>query len=71
MRRTTVTHYMNKRNFNKHLEVHNDGYYHYTVRQSMEWTVNGKRVINKTGDGNLHRWRKADLVALLKDYIRV
>lgn len=62
---TTTTIYQNKRNENKYLEIHNDGHYHNTVRQYMEWQ-NG--VKNFTGDGRLHRWRKPNLSVLLEDY---
>ena len=68
--------YQNKRNSNKYLEVHNDGYYHNSVRQYLQHNqkVGGKRcgiVRNYTGDGNLHRWRKANLNELLEDYREV
>lgn len=62
---TIVTIYQNKKNKNKYLEIHNDGYYHNSVKQFMEWN-NG--VKNFTGDRILHRWRKADLMELLADY---
>lgn len=62
---TTITIYRNKRNQNKFLEIHNDGYRHNSVRQFM-WWENG--VKNICGDGKLHRWRKADLQQLLEDY---
>ena len=53
---TKVKYYRNKRNPNKYLEVHEDGYGHRTVKQFMKWDKN--HVTNPTGDGNLHRWRK-------------
>lgn len=34
---TTITIYRNKRNKNKYIEVHNDGYYHNSVKQYMQW----------------------------------
>lgn len=63
---TTVTIYQNKRNSNKYIEVHNDGHYHNSVRQYLEWS-NGVR--NYTGDRLLHRWRKENLNELLEDYV--
>ena len=63
---TTTTIYQNKRNENKYLEIHNDGHYHNSVRQYLEWQ-NG--VKNFTGDGRLHRWRKPNLSVLLEDYV--
>ena len=33
---TTVKIYQNKKNKNKYLEVHNDGYYHNSLKQFME-----------------------------------
>ena len=57
--------YQNKRNENKYLEVHNDGYYHNSVRQYMKWN-NG--VKNLLGDKKLHRWRIKNLKELLSDY---
>jgi len=63
---TTVKTYRNKRNPNKRLEVHEDGYGHRTVKQYMHWDEND--VTNPTGDGNLHRWRKDSLDELLEDY---
>lgn len=62
---TTVKIYQNKKNKNKYLEVHNDGYYHNSLKQFMEWK-NG--VKNFTGDRKLHRWRKPNLMELLVDY---
>lgn len=61
----TIKIYRNKRNEYKFLEVHNDGHFHNAVRQFMKWD-NG--VKNFTGDGKLHRWRKANLMELLADY---
>lgn len=58
--------YSNKRNGNKYLEVHNDGHRHNAVRQFMNWKNVG--VTNYLGDGNLHRWRKNNLIDLLEDY---
>ena len=45
-RPTTVTTYHNKRNPNKHIEVHNDGYGHNTIRQYMKYTVDDLRKAN-------------------------
>lgn len=61
--------YRNKKNKNKYIEVHNDGYYHNTVKQYMYWEeVNVKNLL---GDKKLHRWRKGNLTELLKDYEEV
>lgn len=66
--------YRNKRNRNKFLEVHNDGYRHNTVRQYLEWTsafqraIGKKPVRNYTGDGKFHRLNKESLTELLEDY---
>ena len=71
---TTISIYRNKRNENKYIEVHNDGYYHNSVKQFMQWKKdhNGnqlaKPIRNEMGDRVLHRWKKANLVALLEDY---
>ncbi len=65
---TITTIYQNKRNENKFIEIHNDGHYHNSVRQFLQWS-NG--VKNFTGDRFLHRWRKADLNELLTDYTLV
>lgn len=62
---TTVKIYQNRENPNKYIEVRNDGYYHNSVRQFMEWK-NG--VKNLVGDRCLHRCRKGNLVSLLEDY---
>ena len=71
-----ITYYRNKRNENKYLEVHNDGYYHNTVRQFMFWKYRKHRILlsetkNFTGDGVLHRWRIGHLRELLEDYEEV
>lgn len=34
---TTIAIYRNKRNKNKYIEVHNDGHYHNSVKQFMQW----------------------------------
>ena len=76
---TTITVYRNKRNENKYIEVHNDGYYHNSVRQYMEWHerkfsprgVTLSVTKNFTSDGVLHRWRARNLRELLEDYIKV
>lgn len=39
----TVKIYRNKRNENKFLEVHNDGYYHNSIKQYMAWS-NGVKI---------------------------
>ena len=71
---TTITIYRNKRNKNKYIEVHNDGHYHNSVVQYMEWKKDHKGKLlaepikNKMGDRVLHRWKKANLEALLEDY---
>ena len=66
---TEVKTYRNKRNPNKYLEVHRDGYGHQSAKQYMEWKENG--VNNPTGDGNLHRWYKGNIDELLEDYEEV
>lgn len=63
---TTISVYQNKRNPNKYLEVHNDGYYHNTVRQFMFWKETMVKYL--VGDRKLHRWRKQNLIDLLEDY---
>lgn len=73
---TTVTHYRNKRNPNKYIEVHNDGHYHNTVRQYMFWKYRKRGILlsetkNFTGDGVLHRWRVENFRELLTDYEEV
>lgn len=65
MKKTTVKIYRNKRNENKYLEVHNDGYGHNTVKQFLKWK-NGVKYL--TGDRCLHRWKKSNLNVLLEDY---
>lgn len=64
----TVKYYRNKRNQNKMLEVHNDGHYHNSVVQYIDYG-NGRK--NKTGDRCLHRWKANDLRELLEDYEEV
>ena len=66
---TTISVYQNKRNPNKYLEVHNDGYRHNAIKQFMFWKEN--MVKNYMGDRKLHRWRKENLNDLLEDYIFV
>lgn len=61
-----VEYYYNIRNEHKQLEVHYYNCGHVSVRQFMAF---GNGVVNKTGDGFLHRWRKANLKELLKDYV--
>lgn len=62
---TKITIYKNKRNPHKCIEVHSDGHYHNSVRQFMLYD-NG--VKNLLGDKKLHRWKKKNLLELLKDY---
>lgn len=66
---TTVDTYRNKKNPNKYVEVHKDGYGHRSAKQYMQWDETG--VTNPTGDGNLHRWRKDNMDELLEDYEEV
>ena len=64
--KTTIKIYRNIRNSHKYIEIHNDGYYHNSVKQYMYFDeVNIK---NELGDRCLHRWRKNNLIELLKDY---
>lgn len=63
---TEVKTYRNKRNPNKYVEVHEDGYGHRSAKQYMHWDETD--VTNPTGDGNLHRWRKGNIDDLLEDY---
>ena len=65
MSKTKVTLYQNKHNSNKYIEVHNDGYYHNTVRQFLKWDNGVKYLV---GDRRLHRWRAENLRELLEDY---
>ncbi len=78
---TTVTHYSNKRNPHKHLEVHSDGHGHRSVKQYIKHTADDLRkefpekepyseepIINTTGDGALHRMKKRDFTELTNDY---
>lgn len=76
MKHTTTAIYRNNRNENKYIEVRDDGYSHWTVRQYMFWQCRRNGVIlsetkNFTGDGILHRWRKENLAQLLADYTLV
>lgn len=75
---TTIQIFRNKKNPNKYIEVHNDGYHHNSLKQYMYWDKNiitGEElqnpVKNLTGDGNLHRCRKANLNQLLEDYEKI
>lgn len=63
-----VEYFYNLRNEHKQLEVHYYECGHVTVRQFMNF---GNGVINKTGDGCLHRWSKRSLYELLKDYVLI
>lgn len=72
---TTVMIYRNKRNPNKYVKIHNDGYYHNSLKQYMYWKRNiitgellENPIKNMMGDGTLHRCNKAVLNELLKDY---
>ena len=67
--KTTIKTYVNKRNGNKFIEVHYDGYGHRTVKQYMYWKE--YNVKNLVGDGCLHRWSKKNLNELLEDYMEV
>lgn len=62
--KTKVKIYRNKRNENKYIEIHNDGYYHNSIKQYMKWG----EIKNLLGDRCLHRWRKENMEELLKDY---
>lgn len=64
--KTRIRKFRNRRNPNKFLEVHEDGYGHRSARQYMEWEETG--VKNPTGDGSLHRWRKDNMDELFDDY---
>lgn len=64
--KTKIVHYVNKRNPNKFIEVHYDGYGHRTVRGYMFWRMN--KVKNMLGDRCLHRWRIGHFKDLLGDY---
>ena len=66
---TTIKIYYNKRNHNKYIKVRNDGHYHNSVRQYMEWK--DENVKNLLGDRRLHRWKIKNLKALLEDYEEV
>ena len=78
---TTVSHWRNKINPHKYMEVHNDNYGHKSFRQYMQWK-NGEeldfgdkypKVIQKgdvknfTGDGRLHRMRKPYFTDIVED----
>lgn len=65
---TTKSLYVNKYNKNKFILIHNDGHRHNAVKPFMCYP-NG--VINYLGDKCFHRWRKANLEELLKDYVYV
>lgn len=64
--KTEVDTYRNKRNPNKYVEVHRDGYGHRSAKQYMHWDETD--LTNPTGDGNLHRWSKGNMDELLDDY---
>lgn len=63
-----VKYYFNNRNEHKQLEVHIYECGHVSVRQFMAF---GNGVVNKLGDGCLHRWNKRNLNELLKDYTEI
>ena len=63
---TTIKLYRNNRNEHKYLEIHYDGEGHRSVRQYLHFPATG--VVNLTGDGMLHRWRKEWLNEVLEDY---
>ena len=63
---TTIKVYRNKRNEHKFIEVRNDGHSHNAVRQYIYTPATAH--VGLTGDGMLHRWRKANLEELLEDY---
>lgn len=65
---TIVNIYQNKRNEHKFLEIHNDGHYHNSVRQYLEWTNEVKYLV---GDQLLHRWKIKNLAELLEDYVLI
>lgn len=72
---TSIKIYRNTRNEHKFIEIHNDGYGHNSVKQFMYWNkdpITGnlikKAIKNITGDQKLHRWNKANLQKLLRDY---
>lgn len=67
--KTTVSLFVNKRNPNKYIEVHNDGQYHNSLRQFMFWEKTD--VKNMVGDPYLRRWKKANISELLSDYVKV
>lgn len=56
----TIKKYANKRNPHKVLEIHCDGYGHYSFRQKV--------LGNYVGDGKLHRMNKSFLDTLIQDY---
>ena len=63
-----ITIYRNKHNFDKWLEVHEDGEGHRSVRQYIYTPSSGH--VGLTGDGMLHRWRKEPFTELTDDYTR-
>ena len=65
--KTEIKVYRNKRNENKYIEVHYDGY-HRTLRQYMQWKTEKGIVKNILGDGKLHRWSAKDFKSLIEDY---
>lgn len=66
--KTAVRTFQNKRNPNKYIEKHDDGYGHSSLKQYMQWDRDGEIVTNPTGDNRLHRWRKRNADELLEDY---
>lgn len=65
---TTISIFRNKYNRNKYIEVHNDGHYHSSVRQFMQYDTGTK---NHMGDKCLHRFKRNNLKELLEDYEEV
>ena len=67
-----VQHYTNKRNPNKHLEVHHYSCGHYSAVQYMRWD-NTKigTVINRIGSktGRMFRFTNKTLSSILEDYV--
>lgn len=63
-----VEFYQNKRNENKYLEVHHSNCGHYTVAQFMNTCCGRQWTGVRHNRRKMHRWKKADLNALLEDY---
>ena len=67
MKKTKITVYQSKKNPCKFVEVHTDGYGHYSFKRFTRWW-NGVTCIH---DNSLSRLYKSDIQALLKDYVLV